>query len=311
MQCVNSREKNNKLREAIIKTIVFFDLFDFPLTEFELWKYINVKCDLNDIQAVLNKKKSHDFIEEKNGFYFLAGRREIIKTREERRNYAERKIKKAARVSKLFKLIPWIKMVAVGNMIGENNLKDESDIDFFIIVEPERIWLVRFFCAAAAQLLGQRPKKNNTRDKICLSFFASEEAMDLEGLMLDGKDIYFIYWLAGLRPIYNKAGTYEKFTEANDWLKNYLPNWRVEKDNKSNLPPDKLFKHCRDIFNPLCRWLEQEVKKFQLRLLPDNLKKAMNKDTRVVINDKILKLHVNDRREEYREAFFRKIQEIC
>lgn len=303
----NEKNIEKETDKAIIETVAFFDLFDFPLTEFELWKYINVKCDLNDIQAVLNEKKSHDFIEEKNGFYFLAGRREIIKTREERRNYAERKIKKAARVSKLFKFIPWIKMVAVGNMIGADNLKDESDIDLFIITEQERIWLTRFFCASFAQLLGLRPKENNTRDKICLSFFVSEEAMNLKKLMLGGKDIYFICWLAGLRLVYNKTGTYEKFMEANGWIKEYLPNLNlfVPLTPGSRIPPKRRAGKCgMTIINRL----EQKAKKLQLELLPDNLKKIMNKDTRVVINDKILKLHSNDRREEYRKKWKEKMK---
>lgn len=305
----NKNITKKHITQAIVEAIVFFDLFDFPLTDFEVRQYIDVKCELNDVQTVLNDKELHDFIEEKNGFYFLAGRREIIKTRQERRGYAQRKIKKAARVSKLFKLIPWIKMIAVGNIIGTDNLKDESDIDLFIITEPERIWLARFFCASFAQLLGLRPKKNNTRDKICLSFFVSEEAMNLKKLMLGGKDIYFICWLAGLRPVYNKTGSYEKFMEANGWIKEYLPNLNlfVPLTPGSRIPPKRRAGKCgMTIINRL----EQKAKKLQLELLPDNLKKIMNKDTRVVINDKILKLHSNDRREEYREKWVSKIQGV-
>ncbi|MDP3043629.1 MAG: hypothetical protein Q8N21_04470 [bacterium] len=336
----NKNITNSHIMQAIVETIAFFDLFDFPLTDFEVRQYIDVKCELNDVQTVLNNKELHDFIEEKNGFYFLAGRREIIKTRQERRGYAQRKIKKAARVSKLFKLIPWIKMIAVGNIIGTDNLKDESDIDLFIITEPERIWLARFFCAGLAQLLGLRPKKNNTRDKICLSFFVSEEAMNLEKLMLDGgkpspspralergRDVYFIYWLAGLKPVYNKAGIYEKFMEANGWIKEYLPNWQGPFCHSRGLQHSRKRVgnpgvNRKNLFVPLTpgfpvklgmtviKQLEQKAKKLQLELLPADLKKIMNKDTRVVINDKILKLHSNDRREEYRRKWVSKIQGI-
>jgi hypothetical protein len=307
----NDKNIEKETNKAIIEVVAFFDLFDYPLAESELWRYCGVECGSEDLKSALsNGGVLGGMIESLDGFYFLAGRREIIKTRQERRGYAERKIKKAARLSKLFKLIPWIKMIAVGNMIGDDNLKDESDIDLFIITEPERIWLARFFCAGLSQLLGLRPKENNTRDKICLSFFASEEAMDLEKLMLErGGDIYFIYWLAGLRPVYNKTGTYEKFMEANGWIKNYLPNRQVENNVKNNLSSNKLFKHRRNIFNPLCGRLERKAKSAQLELLPDNLKKIMNKDTRVVVNDKILKLHSNDRREEYLLKWIKRVNE--
>ncbi len=315
MQNAKFKTDREELKAAIIKTIAFFDLFDYPLAESELWRYCGVECGLEDLKSALNNGGVFGgAIELFGGFYFLAGRKKIVEIREERRNCAERKIKKAARLSKLFKLIPWIKMIAVGNMIGADNLKDESDIDLFIIAEPERIWLVRFFCAGMAKLLGQRPRKDKTRDKICLSFFISEEAMNLESLMLGGgNDIYFIYWLAGLKFVYNRAGTYEKFAEANGWIKEHLPNWRVENDIKNNLPQRTccaLFNPCRNVLNLLFNRLERKVKKLQLELLPADLKNLMNKDTRVVINDKILKLHSNDRREEYRSKWEERLLNI-
>ncbi|MBU4347671.1 hypothetical protein KKF23_03930 [Patescibacteria group bacterium] len=345
----NDKNIEKETNKAIVETVAFFDLFDYPLIESELWRYCGVECGLEDLKSALsNGGVLGGMIESLDGFYFLAGRREIIKTRQERRGYAQRKIKKAARVSKLFKLIPWIKMIAVGNIIGTDNLKDESDIDLFIITEPERIWLARFFCASFAQLLGLRPKKNNTRDKICLSFFVSEEAMNLEKLMLDGanipptplakggigalKDVYFIYWLTGLKPVYNKTGTYEKFMEANGWIKKYLPNLNLFVPLTPGFPvpgraplaaspwlrPASAGKRFRGqarsgagkLGMTVINRLEQKAKKLQLELLPDNLKKIMNKDTRVVINDKILKLHSNDRREEYRRKWISKIQGI-
>jgi len=31
---------NNKIKEAVLKTIVFFDLFNYPLTNWEIWQYL-------------------------------------------------------------------------------------------------------------------------------------------------------------------------------------------------------------------------------------------------------------------------------
>jgi hypothetical protein len=43
--------------------------------------------------------------------------------------------------------IPWISFIGVGNVIGANNAKNESDIDFFIITRPKnRIWISSLFC---------------------------------------------------------------------------------------------------------------------------------------------------------------------
>ncbi len=377
---LNQTKKENNIKEAIIEVIAFFDLFDYPLTSWEIWIFGNWKFGDNqvnkvkyqDVINVLEGEKLNNIVEQKNGFYFFAGRENIIKTRMARYNYTDKKIKRALRVAKLFKFIPWIKIIAVSNIIGSHNLKKKSDIDFFIITEPGRIWITRFFCAGLMELLGLRPKEGDEQDKICLSFFVSEEAMDLQGLMLSGgssespcatakalggtrsgdsdgagkspslggrnsdeaeknptsdtqprsaelggvrhptsdNDIYFIYWLAGLVSIYNKDNIYEKFIKANSWLKEYLPNWQTLQLANQRDSGKGFSDFYYDLVDLLFGGLEKNVKKFQLKKLPKNLKDLINKDTRVVINDQVLKLHVKDRREEYRKKWGERLVEI-
>ena len=302
-----------------METIAFFDLFSYPLTGFEVWKYLGAKCELSDVLEILEditKKpplvpplqggqvEKRGQIESKNGFYFLAGREEIIKERMARYNYIDRKFKRAVLLSKIFKLIPWIKMIAVGNIIGTHNLKKESDIDLFIITEENRVWLTRFFCILITKILGLRPKPENMQDKICLSFFISEDAMNLEKFMLTReKDIYFIYWLAGLVPVYDKDGIYNKFIGANGWLKNYLPNWEAGEINYRRNAGKSFSWFYRDTIDMFFGGLERRIKNWQIKILPKQLATIMNLDTRVVANDRVIKLHANDRRAYYREKF--------
>jgi len=322
---------SNVIKEAIVKTIAFFDMFDYPLTVFELWQFINIECQFREIEEVLNKGDLGDRIEGKQGFYFLTGRSKIIKTKMERYYYTNLKFKRALRVSRIFKFIPWIKMIAVSNIIGANNMKREGDIDLFIITEKNKTWLTRFFCASLMKLLGLRPKPGKEQDKICLNFFISEEAMDLQGLMLDNVnigislpgsdrasgngrtlvDIYFIYWLAGLAPIYNKDNTYQKFIKANNsWVKEFLPNWQPVKVSNRRKLDSNFSKFYKDIIDLFIGGLEKDIKKLQLKLMPENLKRLINKDSRVVINDQVLKLHAKDRREGYREKWRQRIIDI-
>lgn len=343
-----NEENKIRLEEAIIKTIAFFDLFDYPLTDFEAWKWLwggdergsipkalgveplNYNVSLWEVKNILESDDTkrcptsikdvghlrieNNILESKNGFYFLRGREETVRTRMERYNYAGLKFKRAVRVAKFLRLIPWIKMIAVGNIIGAHNMQDKGDIDLFIIARNNCIWITRFFSAVLMAVLNLRPQAGATRDKICLSFFVSEEAMNLEGLMLEnpplpplnkgGKtegDIYFVYWLAGLVPIYEADDVYSKFVKANSWLKNYLPNWRPIEPARwrraSGMP--KIYSQAAGIFG----FLEPIFKMFQLKFLPAKIREMANKDTRVVISDNVLKFHTNDRREEYRKRW--------
>ena len=315
-----TENKNIELQRAIVRTVAYFDMFDFPLTDFEIWKFVNLKCNLLDAQRALKKLSPEaselSFLQSKNGFYFLKGRSEIIDKRLKKYAYTDRKFKRAMRIAKIFKFIPWIKMIAISNIIGAHNLRDESDIDFFIITKTKKIWLTRFFCSSVAQTLGLRPKKGDERDKVCLNFYVGEEAMNIKNLMLgteqcsvrkNSDDIYFKYWLINLVPIYDAGNTYKNFIRENNWIKNYFPNWRLVQTERR-----RYFKKGFSLFNVLNLFngLESVFKKLQLRLMPKNMKKLMNKDTRVVINNNVLKMHVNDRRSEYNERFSNKLEEI-
>ena len=301
---MNIDNKNKtSLQGAIVRTIAFFDLFSYPLTAEQVWKFLNVKCELGEILEILENMKS---IEEKNGFYFLSGQEEIIKERMARYNKTDKKFKRALLIMKIFKFIPWIKMVAIGNIIGEHNLKERGDIDLFIITAKKRVWITRFFCVLITKVLRLRPTPGNTCNKICLSFFVSEDAMNLANLMMPD-DIYFLHWLAGLVPIYDSNNVYEKFIDANFWLKNYLPNWQANEINYKRDAGRAKGRFYYDVVDIFFGELESRLKNYQLKIMPRKLNKIMNIDTRVMTSDSVIKLHTNDRRDYYKERLDEKL----
>ncbi|MFZ4631952.1 MAG: hypothetical protein ACOYL8_01940 [Patescibacteria group bacterium] len=284
-----------QISEAIIGVIVFFDLFDYPLSAYEIWKYLDKKTSLIIIVKSLENLK---IIGKKNGLFFLAGREEIIDIRQKRHNYSLRKIKIANRFSKLFSLLPYVKTVILSNSIGLYNLRDGSDIDFFIISSANRIWLTRLYCAGVAALLNSRPSFKNKRDKICLSFYISTENLNLDNLKLVGGDPYFYYWLRSFILLYNKDKTYEDFLSANCLERSpdsYVPG-TLEIDRK------KEFK--------ISRSFENIAKKIQFLIMSPALKRAINNSVGVVINDKVLKLYLTDNRQDYREKYGNKIKQV-
>lgn len=54
-----------------------------------------------------------------------------------------------------------------------------------------------------------------TKDRFCLSFFITEEAMNFESIRLQPNDPYLDRWIYTLIPLVNKNATYEHFMEAN------------------------------------------------------------------------------------------------
>ena len=295
---MNELNSNNQesLSSAIKKIIVFFDLFDYPLTVFEIYTYLEDKYSLDDIFSAL--KSLETVFENKHDFYFLKDRLQLVKLRQARYNYSVRKLKIAKRYAQIFGFFPFVKVVTLANVIGAHNMRDEGDIDFFIITTRGRIWLTRLFCTGLTKILNKRPTKNNKREKICLSFYISEDSLNLDDLKIKPTDPYFEYWLKTMILLYNKDRVYENFLKAN--------NLRAEQINNQIVGSScKLLGHySENIQNCIFfDYLEKIFKKWQLKIMPIALKKIRVDSQGKFINDKILKLYWRDRNAEILDKF--------
>ena len=286
---LNSISKNQEdLAETVRRVIIFFDLFDYPLTAYEVFKYLDKQVALSEVITTLDFLVFIKKIKQENGFFFLSDRREILSTRALRHNYSWRKIKIAQRFTKIFKVCPFVRCVILANSIGQNNMRDGSDIDFLIITAPQRLWLTRLFCTGVAKLAKSRPTEKNKRDKICLSFYLSAAKMNLEQFKLANSDPYFYYWLRSLVLLYNKKRTYEQFLSDNGLLSTVL----FKSENSFVSSKSKIL-----------NYLEKLSADFQLAIMPPALKEAANNSDGVVINNQVLKLYLHDRRREYAEKY--------
>ena len=226
---------DRSLENSIIKTISYFDLFDFPLTSFEIHKNLlqtEKKYSLNRILQILNKVES---IESKDGFYFLKNRSSIIVKRKQRYLLAENKIKKSKWLFSLLAKIPFVNAIYICNDLSYQNAPRESDIDLAIITEENRIWTARFFCTFLMKILNKRPSQKNKKDKICLSFFISENNLNLQKYShrTYSQDIHYLYWLSQFVLIYkkNEKNINQFFWQENSWISDFLPNWYPFKTN--------------------------------------------------------------------------------
>ena len=54
---------------------------------------------------------------------------------------------------------------------------------------------------------------------MCLSFYATDSNLNLEKLQMSNySDIYLVYWILQLIPIYDPDNLYDKFLQPKDWV---------------------------------------------------------------------------------------------
>ena len=293
------------LEKSIWQTICWFSLFDYPMTSFEIWKWLwrpKQKYTLFAVRQKLEESqwlKSH--LENDQGFY---SRRQsslsiqvLIKKR--RRSFLDtvRKFKKVKKIIWWFNLLPMIKAVGVVNSMSWWQTNKQSDIDLLVIVQPGYIWLARLLLVTPFAWLKKRPGVSKEIDPFCFTFFISQEKMNLEKITDLEIDPYLIYWLWSVVPVFSRTNEWQQFFQANLWVKKYLPQTFMR------APHQELMRAGQNKKNYWPKFLNQIAKKIQEKYFPELIKKMKNQDSRVIVNDNMLKFHTEDRRQELKEAW--------
>ena len=332
----------SNLERSILATLVYFDIFDYPLTLIEIWRYLYRQSTIDNQQSVISNQrltsdkrqmmfsifdiqktlesseKLKKAVSYKNGFYFLKGREKLVRKRQEHYSIAQSKWKIAQKAAKYLQLVPFIKMIAVCNTLAYDNTTEKSDIDFFIVVKSDRIWTARFLAILIIYLLGLRPTSKRIKDKICLSFYTTDKLLNLERIALKPYDIYLAYWINQIIPLVNRENTYARFIQSNVvWTKKYfhLPLGTAKYLLQRETPDRGLFSLIRVtkekiLGTRIANILEKGLRKIQLIFMSKTKKNLAKKlGTEVIISNEMLKFHESDRREKFRRRFEEKYKQ--
>ncbi len=299
--------KKEVIRQAIYETLVYFDQFQYPMTREELYRYLWVSQSSDKITYVdffdYLQDSDDDRIMATHGFWHLKDRGRIVEIRQACVVTVEKKMNIAIRAAKILRCIPFVRSVFVCNTLAGHIPSEESDIDVFIIIKKGHIWYARFLSNVVLKIVRMRTGKI-MKDKICLSYFVVDSHLNMFSLQLPKPDIYMMYWILQLIPIYDPDDLYMSILRANMWIKEYIPHglvpyqgvkrWTVT-DSKMSVAIKKI----------LSRWgvhkkWEHILKRLQYRHIRKIYGHILNyQDSRVMVSDHMLKFHENDRRQQY------------
>ncbi|OGG14770.1 hypothetical protein A2773_04105 [Candidatus Gottesmanbacteria bacterium RIFCSPHIGHO2_01_FULL_39_10] len=251
--------KKNKSKEAILKTLIYSDIFDYPLTRQEIQKWV-IQYNNLTIDQFNNELKKIKNIQIKNGYYFLKGRDNIVSLRKQREKYSQGKLAIALKAASLLKIIPSIRLIGITGALAMNNTKKDDDIDLFIITKKNLLWTTRFLATIILELAGLRrhPEVAIASDKICLNMFMDEEFLEIPE---KERDLFSAHEVLQMKSIMNKNNTYYKFLLANSWVKKYLPNAFDEEIKKMEIEKLRV-KNKKNL--TILNILEALLKRFQL-----------------------------------------------
>jgi len=201
-------------QSEILRTLLYFDVFRYPLTEAEIFENSSLSISPEKFSVELTALIDSGFVIRKGAFIMCPGRSNAdIATRQKGNRGASDIMPVAIEFSAKIAAFPFVESVCISGSLSKNYFDEKSDIDFFIITKPGRLWLCRTFLILKYKMLPKRLKKY-----WCTNYFISSD-----DLALPDRNVFTATELAFLKPMVNFGG-YKKLIDENQWYREKFPN---------------------------------------------------------------------------------------
>ena len=224
------------MEKAILKTLIYANIFDYPLKGYEIHKWlIGKQVSLRQIEKALDKLNQNKKTKRKKGYFFLLRRDGLVRKREQREKHSRKFLIKAKFCVWFLKIIPWIKLIGISGGLAMNNAGKTDDIDLILITSKNRLWLTRFLIIGILDFLRVRRKVkmkgNQVAGKLCINLLLEEDNLEQKN-----KDIYTAHEVLQMKILWERDGIYSKYLDDNSWAFKFLPNW-IDSDMSLRVPP--------------------------------------------------------------------------
>lgn len=292
------------LRNAILATIIYYDIFNFPLTFTEIYKYLinpkrlstmfsgEVNVEVSSLVQELDLMVKAGIVNHKNGFYFMPGRDGLYTERIEKDKLANKKWKKFLQVVKYLQLAPYLKAVFASGSLAYNNPGPKSDFDVLVVIKSGRLYTGRLFLWLISSLLGVRRGRFDTiaPDKLCFNHYLADD-----NLKFSHQSLFIAQSITNMKPVmFSSNNILSKFSGCNKWVNSYcyhfksVDEYRSAKRFKIMIWLPKIYEILIDkLFG---NFIEGIAKLFQQRRIRNN-PATYQPGGRVVFNNNELEFH--------------------
>lgn len=209
------------LSQAILETLAYSDIFDYPLRLEEIHRYLPMRASQEEVRdalpVLLNKQ-----VGTKDDYCFLAGRDDIVGIRIQREEHSRRLFTIAIKYGRILGSLPFIRMVGLTGSLAVLNSSKDADFDYMLVTVPGRLWTARAFTLLFNRLV------RGFGHTVCPNLIVAETAIEWTQ-----HDLYSARELCQLIPI-TGLDVYRHLLTANRWAQEFLPNGFTESDPLSD-----------------------------------------------------------------------------
>ncbi len=211
--------------EKMILRMLYFEIFSYPLTLKEIIRYLSLPTSqVDQLKQELTKLCQDGLLYFIDGHYTTKHRPDWIRLRKEANKRAKQCAGKAQRRASFIAKFPFVRAVFFSGTFAKGLMYADSDVDFFIVTKPERLWVSRTLLVLYKKIF-----LFNSRKYFCVNYFVDEEH-----LSISEKNLFTATEIATLKPAVGEK-QYQSFCNANPWVKSFYKNYK-SKDNSIAAP---------------------------------------------------------------------------
>jgi len=198
------------LTNAILQTVAYADVFDYPLTSAEIHRYLTGRrASRDDVEQVLEEER---LLSRAGNWYTLPGREQLATIRRRREQIAARMWAQASGYGRIIASLPFVRMLAVTGSLAMNNVENHPDIDYLIVTTSGRLWMVRAMALAVARMAALQGVR------LCPNYLVT-----VQSLVFEEQTLYTAHELTQMIPLYG-MDVYMRIDSLNRWKEHFLPN---------------------------------------------------------------------------------------
>ena len=207
---------------SIVKTLIYFDIFDYPLSEKEIKRFLVHSVNDSAFQSALQQLVANKAIFKIGEFYSLRDDSKKAEKRLQGNRRAQKLLLKAVKIGAFLHKFPFVRAIAISGSLSKNYVEEKADIDFFVITKADRLWVARTILHLFKKftfLIGRQ-------HLYCMNYFIDEKTLPIQE-----KNIYTATEIVTLFPVSGSQAIH-KFFEVNSWVEEWLPDYGLQNDLK-------------------------------------------------------------------------------
>jgi hypothetical protein len=222
---------------GILRAVLYFDVFRYPLTESELYEKTPVKGSWENFKKELAELFDLRILSKDGDFILGPGMSAAEILRRKKGNEGAQQIfPTALNYSRRIAAFPFVEGVFLSGGLSKNYFDEKGDIDYFIVCKPGRLWICRSLLVLRYKFLPRNKKK----------FWCTNYIISSKNLSIPDINAFTSTELAHLIPVFGLP-LYRQLLESNSWFRRLYPNFQ------------EITNYCADTPSPFWKQMTEKI----------------------------------------------------